>query len=124
MVEISFNVDENNKVIASFPENLSGSIKFNVNDKTFKQMFNDLLPFKFENNDLIIDVDKQEYESLENQILKLEQKLKDTNDKVTEAMEYKLRDESIPSELQQVLDDRQSWREQIVTLQVELNSLN
>ena len=126
MVEISFNIDENNKVTAFFTDNLSGNIKLEVDDSIVTDRLINGTPYKYIDGSLVVDVDKQEYEALENQVLELQQKLNDPTsvDSVTEALEYKLRDESIPTNLQQVLDDRQSWREQIVTLQEQMSSLN
>ena len=123
MAEISVNIDENNKVIASFMDGVSGSIKLNIDESMFKSIFDDCTPYKYENGELIVDTAKQEYESLENQVLDLEQNLRETNDKVAEALEYKLRDESIPADLQQILDNRESWRNEISLLKDQMDSL-
>lgn len=120
---IGINLDDKNRVIVAFPDENNGDIKVDVDETNFSDVIMGLNPYKYENNKLIVDTAKQEYESLENQVLTLEQSLRETNDKVAEALEYKLRDETIPDELQTILDNRESLRSEINSLKSQMDSL-
>jgi hypothetical protein len=122
---IGIDINAENQVIVAYSDEYNGTIHVDVDESTFDNVFKLAVPYRYENDELIVDTNKQQIDSLNTEIADLQSKLNDplSVDKVTEALEYKLRDEAIPDDLQQVLDDRQSWRDQINTLQIEIESL-
>lgn len=124
MMIIGIDLDDKNRVIVTYPDGINGTYHVEIDEQTFDNIFNQSIPYKYLDSVLVIDSTKQEYESLENQIGILNQRLRDTDDKVTKALEYQLQNKVIPDEIQQILNDRQNWYNEIDSLESQLKELS
>lgn len=119
-MEIGINLNENNQIICAFIDGQSGELRININEEEFDIMFNQLLPTRYENNQIIVDTDEIQKRGIQNQIETLKQKLLDTDYIVTKSMEYKIKDDQIPEDLLEIINQRDKWRHQIKELELDL----
>ncbi|PKL68941.1 MAG: hypothetical protein CVV28_02170 [Methanobacteriales archaeon HGW-Methanobacteriales-1] len=122
-MEIGINLNEKNQVIVVFDDSINGEARVEISDEVFDNIFNKSIPYLFQGEELVIDENKQFYDIKFNQIVELKKKLSDTDYIVTKTMEYQITGKPIPQEYNQIMVDRDSWREQINTFQNEMEEL-
>lgn len=122
-MEVGINLNEKNQVIVAYADQTNGETRLEISDEVFENIFNKFLPYRLENGKLIIDENKQSYDIKFNQVEELKKNLSDTDYIVTKAMEYQITGKPIPTDYNQILVDRDSWRDQINTLQNEMEEL-
>lgn len=122
-MEIGINLNEKNQVIVIFDDSVNGDARLEITDEIFDNIFNKSIPYRFQGEELVIDENKQSYDIKFNQVEELKKKLSDTDYIVTKSMEYQITGKTIPSEYNQIMVDRDSWREEINTFQNEMEEL-
>jgi hypothetical protein len=122
-MEIGINLNENNQIIVAYIDSVNGDTRLEISDEVFDNIFNKSIPYLFQGEQLIIDENKQSYDIKFNQVEELKKNLSDTDYIVTKAMEYQITGKPIPTDYNQILVDRDSWRDQINTLQNEMEEL-
>jgi hypothetical protein len=114
---IGIKVDENNKVIRAFPDNINGDIFLDADSDTVVNIFEKCVPYKYENEQLIIDTIKQGQESINAEIAALEEFLRSTDWMVVKQNEYELTGRTIDFDYSADFTKRQEARDRINQLQ-------
>lgn len=121
-MEVGINLNENYEVTAFFFDNESGDLRISISNDLITEINQGNL-FKYQNNELIRDTNKENHVTKIIEIETLKQKLVETDYIVTKSMEYQLTGKSIPDEYNQILINRDSWRNRINILQSEMEEL-
>lgn len=121
-MEVGLDINENNQILVYSFDGENGMIRTEISDEVLNGINQGYL-YKFENNEFVRDFDREKL--IENQIKidDLKQKLVDTDYVVSKAMEYNLTGKTLSEDDSLILNSRDTWREQINTLETEINQL-
>lgn len=117
-MEVGVQINENNQVVLVFLDTVSG-IRVNIDSEIINNMENGYC-YKYVDGEFIRDTQKETMVQNLIEIDILKQKLADTDYIVTKSMEYQITGKPIPDECNQILIDRDSWRNRINILQSEI----
>lgn len=111
-MEIGINIDKDGKIDVIFFDDVNGNIRLEAPDSLMDDMEKGMR-FKYEDGKLVRDPILEEQEKKYWEIMDMECELLKSNNDVIEAMEYKLQDKTIPKELIDKLDERNTLKNRI-----------
>lgn len=120
-MEIGIVTNDKNQVELFFFDDENGT-RVNINEETLDGIKEGNL-YKYIDGNFIRDTPREQYIQNFIQIDELKKKLSDTDYVVTKTMEYQITGKPIPTNYNQIIVDRDSWREQIKTFQNEMEEL-
>lgn len=114
-MEVGFNLNEDNQIIIWFVDSVNGEYRLEITDETFA-LIQQGKSFKYENNELILDSEKETLIANENKIIELNDKIRDLNSDMTVIMAKQITGETLTQEDQDTINLVKEYRNQINSL--------
>jgi hypothetical protein len=121
MIGISINLNEENKVINIYNEDLSGDIKLKVTPEVYNQIFEESKPFKYEDNKLVVDNDEINLRFAQDKLAALKEEIAATDYIVIKAMECSINGCPLPENYNSIMAAREDLRAEINFIKTNYN---